>query len=93
MVESLPLRQLKQSACVQSVYLAEQSKPLSVLWSTSTRTVVVPVQIQTIKSMSPQEFNRRLHESLTVSWRGHHVREPAVDDDKVISSLQSHLTP
>ena len=36
---------------------AEQSEPLLVRWRTSTRPRVLPVQVQTVKAMSPQELN------------------------------------
>lgn len=58
------------------MYPAEQSESLFVLWGTSTSTRVLPVQIQTIKSMIPQELDRRLDEFLTISWSGHRDGEP-----------------
>lgn len=51
-----------------STHPAEQSEPLFVLWGTPTRTGVLPVQIQTIKPVSPQEFDGGLDEFLTVGW-------------------------
>lgn len=68
---------------------AEQSKPLFVLWGTSTGTRVLPVQIQTIKSMSPQEFDGRLDEFLTICRIGHHDGESKGKVYSVIIGLSS----
>lgn len=57
-------------------HLAEKSEPSFVLRGTSTRSRVLPVQIQTIESMSSQKFDGRLDERLPVGWTGHHDGEP-----------------
>lgn len=57
-------------------HLAEKTKPSFVCRGTSTRSRVLPVQIQTIESMSPQKFDGRLDECLSVGWSGHHDGEP-----------------
>lgn len=57
-------------------HLAEKSKPSFVLRGTSTRSRVLPVQIQTIESMSSQKFDGRLDKCLSVGWSGHHDGEP-----------------
>lgn len=56
---------------------AEQSKPLFVLRRTSTGSRVLPVQIQTVKSMSPQKSDSRLDELLTISCSRNRDGEPA----------------
>lgn len=56
---------------------AEQSKPLFVLRRTSTGSRVLPVQIQTVKSMSPQKSDSRLDELLTISCSRNCDGEPA----------------
>lgn len=57
-------------------HLAEKSEPSLVLRGTSTRSRVLPVQIQTIESMSPQKFDGRLDKCLSVGLSGHHDGEP-----------------
>ncbi|KAG7237706.1 hypothetical protein INR49_031890, partial [Caranx melampygus] len=48
-------------------------------YRTSTSSKVLPVQIQTIKSMSPEEFDGGLDECLAAGCCGHHDGEPAAD--------------
>lgn len=55
---------------------AEKSEPSFVLRGTSTRSRVLPVQIQTIESMSSQKSDGRLDECLSVGWSGHHDGKP-----------------
>lgn len=57
-------------------HLAEKSEPCFVLRGTSTRSRVFPVQVQTIKPMSPQKPDGRLDECLPVGCGGHHDGEP-----------------
>lgn len=76
------------SSLVVSIYLAKQSEPLLVICRTSTSSMILPVQIQAIKSMSPQEFHGRLDECLTFVCSGHHGGEPADDGKPVTSSLK-----
>ncbi len=57
-------------------YLTEQSEPLLVFWRTSTGTRILPVQIQTIKTMSPQKSDGGLNKRLPVCWCGHHFSKP-----------------
>lgn len=68
---------------------AEQSEPLLVLRWTSTSSGILPVQIQTIKAMSPQEPDARLDEPLTVGSIGHHDGKPS--EDKRLLQLSSDV--
>ena len=57
---------------LELLYLAEKCETLLVFWWMSR---VLPVQIQTIKVMSSQEFDGGLDECLTVCCCGHHCGE------------------
>lgn len=57
---------------MSSEYLNQSGVELFVLSRASTGTGILPVNVQTIKLILPQELNHRLDESLAGSRGGHH---------------------
>lgn len=58
-------------------YLAEQSETAPVFGGAPSRPMVLPLQVQTIKAISPQDLDSRPNEALAAGFAGQHAGEPA----------------
>lgn len=58
-------------------YLAEQSEPAPVSGRAPSRAMVLPLQVQAIEAISPQELDSGPDEALAAGFARQHAGEPA----------------
>lgn len=64
-------------------HLDQQSEALLVLWGAASCSGVLPVQVEPVKAVRPQELDGRLDKSVAVRFRGTHDAEPGTERERV----------